>query len=33
MERTRGKGYKLHPEMFHLDTRKKLFTVSGIWPG
>jgi len=30
MERTRGKGYKLHQERFHLDISKNFFTVRKI---
>ena len=26
MEKTRGKGYKLHKERFHLDKRKKSYS-------
>ena len=29
-EKTRGNGYKLHQERFHLDIRKKFFTVGII---
>jgi len=30
MARTRGKGYKLHQKRFHLNIRKKYFTVRTI---
>ncbi|GAB0184611.1 hypothetical protein GRJ2_000926400 [Grus japonensis] len=30
MERTRGNGYKLHQERFHLDINPKFFTVGAI---
>ncbi|KAK4832350.1 hypothetical protein QYF61_021879 [Mycteria americana] len=30
MEKTRGNGSKLHQERFHLDRRKKFFTVRTI---
>lgn len=33
MEKTRGNRCKLHRERFHLDTRKKFFTVRAIVHG